>query len=211
MGYHGWLRPCIRKGRKEGKGLTQRCQRIQQKTSPPPILAYINQHLVIILFKCPEEGWRQKPHNKTVSRVVVAHAFNPSTWEAEAGRFLSSRPAWSTEWVPGQPGIHRETLSQINKQTKFKKKKKKKTVKGLKSYLKQVKGETWGSCAGQLTKSLSCHIQNQCYKPSMAEQQFPLWRQIDPNIFKKYISVTQRIWISPVHIWRACMNLFAKP
>jgi hypothetical protein len=26
-----------------------------------------------------------------------AHAFNPSTLEAEAGRFLSSRPAWSTE------------------------------------------------------------------------------------------------------------------
>jgi hypothetical protein len=28
---------------------------------------------------------------------VVVHAFNPSTWEAEAGGFLSSRPAWSTE------------------------------------------------------------------------------------------------------------------
>jgi major histocompatibility complex class I len=28
---------------------------------------------------------------------VVANAFNPSTWEAEAGRFLSSRPAWSTK------------------------------------------------------------------------------------------------------------------
>jgi hypothetical protein len=28
---------------------------------------------------------------------VVAHSFNPSTWEAEAGRFLSSRPAWSTK------------------------------------------------------------------------------------------------------------------
>jgi hypothetical protein len=27
---------------------------------------------------------------------VVVHAFNPSTWEAEAGKFLSSRPAWST-------------------------------------------------------------------------------------------------------------------
>jgi hypothetical protein len=31
------------------------------------------------------------------SWAVVAHAFNPSTWEAEAGGFLSLRPAWSTE------------------------------------------------------------------------------------------------------------------
>jgi major histocompatibility complex class I len=36
---------------------------------------------------------------------VVAHAFNPSTWEAEAGGFLSSRPAWSTKWAPGQPKL----------------------------------------------------------------------------------------------------------
>jgi hypothetical protein len=28
---------------------------------------------------------------------MVAHAFNPNTREAEAGRFLSSRPAWSTK------------------------------------------------------------------------------------------------------------------
>jgi hypothetical protein len=28
---------------------------------------------------------------------VLAHAFNPSTQEAEAGGFLSLRPAWSTE------------------------------------------------------------------------------------------------------------------
>ena len=46
---------------------------------------------------------------------MVAHAFNPSTWEAEAGGFLNSRPAWSTERVPGQPGLHRETLSRILK------------------------------------------------------------------------------------------------
>jgi hypothetical protein len=46
-----------------------------------------------------------------MSRVVVAHAFNPSTWEAEAGGFLSSRTAWSTKCVPGQPGLYRETLS----------------------------------------------------------------------------------------------------
>ena len=32
---------------------------------------------------------------------MVAHVFNPSTREAEAGGFLSSRPAWSTKWVPG--------------------------------------------------------------------------------------------------------------
>ena len=29
--------------------------------------------------------------------AVAAHAFNPSTWKAEAEGFLSSRPAWSTE------------------------------------------------------------------------------------------------------------------
>jgi hypothetical protein len=54
---------------------------------------------------------------------MVAHTFNPSTWEAEAGGFLSSRPAWSTEWGPGQPGLHRETLSQKTKKKKKKKKK----------------------------------------------------------------------------------------
>jgi hypothetical protein len=42
--------------------------------------------------------------------VVVVHAFNPSTWEAEAGRFLSveasliyrisSRTAWVTQRNP---------------------------------------------------------------------------------------------------------------
>ena len=37
---------------------------------------------------------------------------NPSTWETEAVRFVSSRPAWSTESVPGQPGLHRKTLCQ---------------------------------------------------------------------------------------------------
>jgi hypothetical protein len=47
--------------------------------------------------------------------VKILFAFNPSTWEAEAGRFLSSSPAWSTERVPGQPGLHRETLSQKTK------------------------------------------------------------------------------------------------
>ena len=62
---------------------------------------------------------------------MVAHAFNPSTLEAEAGGFLSSRPAWSTEYVPGQAGLHRETLS---RKTKNKTKQNKK-VKDRKSFL----------------------------------------------------------------------------
>ena len=39
---------------------------------------------------------------------LVAHAFNPSTLEAEASRSLSSRPAWTTELVPGLLRLHRE-------------------------------------------------------------------------------------------------------
>jgi hypothetical protein len=35
--------------------------------------------------------------NNEFRGTVVAHTFNPSTWEAEARRFLSSRPAWSIE------------------------------------------------------------------------------------------------------------------
>ena len=53
---------------------------------------------------------------------MVAHAFNPSTQEAEVGGFLSLRPAWSTKWVPGQPGLHRETLSQTTTPKKKKRK-----------------------------------------------------------------------------------------
>jgi hypothetical protein len=34
---------------------------------------------------------------------MVAHTFNPSTWKAEAGGFLSS--------VRGQPRLYRETVS----------------------------------------------------------------------------------------------------
>ena len=46
---------------------------------------------------------------------MVVQDFNPSTWKAEADDSLSLRPAWSTEQVPGQPGLHRETLSQKEK------------------------------------------------------------------------------------------------
>jgi hypothetical protein len=55
---------------------------------------------------------------------MVAHTFNPSTWEAKAGRFLSSSSAWSTKQVPGQPGLHRETLFQKKKKKKKRKERK---------------------------------------------------------------------------------------
>jgi hypothetical protein len=41
--------------------------------------------------------YQQPDYLKKCGRAVVVHAFNPSTWEAEAGRFLSLRPAWSIE------------------------------------------------------------------------------------------------------------------
>jgi hypothetical protein len=47
-------------------------------------------------YRLRKKGEAQKNNLLEKSRVVVAHAFNPSTWEAEAGGFLSSRPAWST-------------------------------------------------------------------------------------------------------------------
>jgi hypothetical protein len=58
---------------------------------------------------------------------VVAHAFDPSTWEAEAGGFLSSRPVCSTKCVPGQPGLYRENLVLKNEKTKQSKTKQNKT------------------------------------------------------------------------------------
>jgi hypothetical protein len=40
---------------------------------------------------------RRRSQETKRSQAVVAHDFNLSTWEAEAGGFLSSRPAWSIE------------------------------------------------------------------------------------------------------------------
>jgi hypothetical protein len=48
--------------------------------------------------------------------------FGPNAWEVGAGRSLSSRPTWSTEWVPGQPGLHWENpVLKTNKRMKEKK------------------------------------------------------------------------------------------
>jgi hypothetical protein len=39
-----------------------------------------------------KEIMKMTPH-----QAVMAHTFNPSTYKAEAGRFLSLRPGWSTK------------------------------------------------------------------------------------------------------------------
>jgi hypothetical protein len=50
--------------------------------------------------------------------VMAPHSFSPSTWD-RGWQISEFRPAWSTEQVPGQRGLHRETLSQINKKSKI--------------------------------------------------------------------------------------------
>lgn len=48
---------------------------------------------------------------------MVVHTFHPSTWKAETFKSLSSRQDWSTISAPGQLGLLKEILFQINKQT----------------------------------------------------------------------------------------------
>jgi hypothetical protein len=60
---------------------------------------------------------------------MVEHAFNPSSREAEAGRFLSSRPAWSCEFQVSSRtarAIQRNPVSKKQKQTNKQKNKNKK-------------------------------------------------------------------------------------
>jgi hypothetical protein len=65
----------------------------------------------------------------TKSRAVVAHAFNPTTWEAEAGGFLSSRPAWSIRVSSRTAGaIQRNPVSKQKQQQRTN------SMMGLKAY-----------------------------------------------------------------------------
>ena len=80
---------------------------------------------------------------------MVAHAFNPSTWETEAGGFLSSRPAWSTKMssrtaraIQKNPVSNKnknKTKQKKTKQNKKEKEKKKIPLTGLKKKIKKVK------------------------------------------------------------------------
>ena len=57
-------------------------------------------------------------HKSTGAGAVLAHAFNPSTWEAETGGFLSSRPAWFTEFQDSQGYTEKLCLEKKKKKKK---------------------------------------------------------------------------------------------
>jgi hypothetical protein len=59
-------------------------------------------------------------------QAVVVHVFNPSTWEADAGRFLSLRPAWSTEFQDSQGYTDNPCLEKKKKKRRKKERKRKK-------------------------------------------------------------------------------------
>jgi hypothetical protein len=62
---------------------------------------------------------------------VVALAFNPSTREAEAGEFLSSRPAWSKSECQDSQGYTEKPYLEPPPQKKRKKGRKEGRKKGI--------------------------------------------------------------------------------
>ena len=125
--------------------------------------------------------------------VVAAHAFNPSTWEAETGRFLSSRPAWSTEWVPGQLGLHKETLSRKTK------KKKKNTI----EMISRINCQGWA-----MTTVWNAH--QHLWDPLLAVQLFPhiLCDNCDCGIYSWQMEC---VCITPSHSRTTCYTWVSSP
>ena len=111
-----WILKCLFKQNNQNKHLKQTNSCSEAK----PDAAYPAAVVGPVCHLHKEKRWKRVHGERYLkvwvkSQAWVAHAFNPSTREAEAGRFLSSRPAWSTKWVPGQPGLHRETLPRKKK------------------------------------------------------------------------------------------------
>jgi hypothetical protein len=76
---------------------------------------------------------------------VVAHAFSPSTREAEAGGFLSSRPAWSTsEFQDSQGYTEKPCLKKKKRKEKKRKEKKRKEKKRKEKKRKEKKRKELG-------------------------------------------------------------------
>ena len=76
--------------------------------------------------------------------AVGAHAFNPSTWEAEGSGFLRLRPAWYTKGSYRAVRAIQKILSQKKrkKRKKVREKKKKKKTSNSKAMKKMFKKHT---------------------------------------------------------------------
>lgn len=79
---------------------------------------------------------------------------------------LSSRPAWSTRWVPRQSGLHRETVS-----WKKGKKEKGKERKNAKEIILELEGQLSTCCC---CRGLTFSSQNNCSRDSSSRNQQPL-------------------------------------
>ena len=66
------------------------------------------------------------------SWAAVVHAFNPSTQEVETGRFLNSRPAWSTKYFQDSQGYPEKPCLKKKKKKNKKQNKKKNNNKNKK-------------------------------------------------------------------------------
>jgi hypothetical protein len=84
------------RARHRGQDPLQACQYSAMDRYPPAMLQARLPGPVSPFLKQASQG-DDNASGKVSELGVVAHTFNPSTREAEAGRFLSSRPAWSTK------------------------------------------------------------------------------------------------------------------
>jgi hypothetical protein len=76
---------------------------------------------------------------------MVTHAFNPSTWEAEAGRFLSSsQPGLQSEFQDSQGYTEKPCLKKPNQRKKRERKKTKQNKKYGRE--KKIKATTVSAC-----------------------------------------------------------------
>ena len=89
-------------------GLIERGQKVPALDTFIVILNVLEASADIVLAEVLKNGYKVKNSllNEPMSKMseenrnqagVVAHAFNSSTWEAEADGFLSLRPAWYTK------------------------------------------------------------------------------------------------------------------
>jgi hypothetical protein len=127
---------------------------------------------------------------------VVAHAFNPSVWEAEAGRFLSLRPTWSTDWVLGQSATQRNPVSknkQTNKQTKKQNKQKSESVELETNHIYHVEICPYKQCQKSLIKHLSypCYYYNESFFYLIIKLNSPSYvstQRIMPTLISMYLT-----------------------